>query len=97
MRSLFMGNNTRASILSSKGCATATVKNINQNSCTDGIQNGGETAIDCGGTCSPCITVTKIPTLTQWGTLIFILLILNLSIFFLRKLEGIVRLIEVCP
>lgn len=22
--------------------------------CTDGIQNGDETGIDCGGTCDPC-------------------------------------------
>ena len=24
--------------------------------CTDGIQNNGETAVDCGGPCSPCLT-----------------------------------------
>ncbi len=27
--------------------------------CTDGIKNGGETGIDCGGSCKPCITAPK--------------------------------------
>jgi hypothetical protein len=26
--------------------------------CTDGIQNGDETGVDCGGSCSPCATVS---------------------------------------
>ena len=25
--------------------------------CTDGVQNGAETGLDCGGTCAPCPTV----------------------------------------
>lgn len=30
--------------------------------CTDGIQNGDETGVDCGGTsCAPCTTVAEIP------------------------------------
>ena len=28
---------------------------IEQISCTDGIQNGDETGVDCGGSCTPCI------------------------------------------
>lgn len=27
--------------------------------CTDGIQNGTETGIDCGGDCSPCVTTVE--------------------------------------
>lgn len=26
--------------------------------CTDGVQNGTETAVDCGGSCTPCSTPT---------------------------------------
>ena len=28
----------------------------NAQTCTDGIQNGAETGIDCGGLCIPCVT-----------------------------------------
>ncbi len=31
-------------------------------SCTDGIQNGDETGIDCGGSCTPCATPLPNPT-----------------------------------
>ncbi len=30
--------------------------------CTDGIQNGDETGVDCGGTCTPCTTAIDNPT-----------------------------------
>lgn len=37
--------------------------------CSDGIQNGDETGVDCGGTCSPCITdptvSAPIPTMPE--------------------------------
>ncbi len=26
--------------------------------CTDGVQNGNETGVDCGGSCPPCVTAT---------------------------------------
>ncbi len=29
--------------------------------CTDGLQNGQETGIDCGGSCTPCETGTENP------------------------------------
>jgi hypothetical protein len=51
MRALFDPGGFRESILSSPACA------INQPTCTDGIQNGNETGIDCGGPdCPPCIS-----------------------------------------
>lgn len=30
------------------------VSTVDQSSCSDGIQNGSETGIDCGGSCPPC-------------------------------------------
>jgi len=54
MRALFASGGFRASLLSSNGCgsggggSTAT--------CSDGIQNQGETGIDCGGPCTACPT-----------------------------------------
>ncbi|OED44966.1 hypothetical protein AB832_01675 [Flavobacteriaceae bacterium (ex Bugula neritina AB1)] len=30
------------------------VTRVAQSTCTDGIQNGDETGVDCGGSCSPC-------------------------------------------
>ena len=49
MRALFDTGGFRASLLNSNGCGTGTVA-----TCTDGIQNQGETGIDCGGPCDPC-------------------------------------------
>lgn len=40
----------------SSGDSTATP--TSQPACTDGLQNGGETGIDCGGSCGPCATET---------------------------------------
>jgi len=36
--------------------------NITLNSCTDGIQNGNETGIDCGGSCGTCKTKASVIT-----------------------------------
>ena len=55
-------------------------------SCTDGVQNGNETGIDCGGPdCPPC--EDSIPTLSEWGLMIFGLIILNMGVFALRRKE----------
>lgn len=54
MRSLFEENNARSSILASKGCDN----NGNIATCSDQIQNGNETGVDCGGTsCSNCASL----------------------------------------
>ena len=50
MQALFGPGGSRVSLLSSGGCGTPPTP-----SCTDGIQNGDETGVDCGGTsCPPC-------------------------------------------
>ena len=50
MRALFDTNGFRESLLSSNGCGQGTTP-----TCNDGIQNGNETGIDCGGPdCPPC-------------------------------------------
>lgn len=37
--------------------------------CSDGIQNGGETGIDCGGSCSnPCLTQINLPVTFEGNT-----------------------------
>lgn len=41
-----------ASILLIASCS----KDVDTPSCNDGIQNGNETGVDCGGSCSPCTT-----------------------------------------
>lgn len=40
---------SRASLANSNGCGTAATP-----TCSDGIQNGNETGVDCGGSCAPC-------------------------------------------
>lgn len=35
---------------------------IDLSTCADGVMNGDETAIDCGGTCTPCETAIENPT-----------------------------------
>ncbi|KXX70267.1 di-heme oxidoredictase family protein [Flammeovirga sp. SJP92] len=32
------------------------VKELATNTCSDGIQNGDETGVDCGGSCTPCLS-----------------------------------------
>lgn len=50
MRSLFDTGGARESLLNSGGCGAG-----NPPTCSDGIQNGNETGIDCGGPdCPPC-------------------------------------------
>ncbi len=50
MRALFEPGGFRASLLNSPACGNSTPP-----TCTDGVQNGDETGIDCGGsTCPPC-------------------------------------------
>lgn len=72
MRALFESGGYRASLLASNGCGTATTP-----TCNDGIQNGDETGVDCGGSsCQPCscngtdvsvsITLDNYPEETSW-------------------------------
>lgn len=49
MRALFEPGGARASLLSSGGCGTP-----GGPTCSDGIQNGDETGVDCGGSCPAC-------------------------------------------
>ncbi len=52
MRALFDSGGARQSILTSPGCGSEPPP-----SCNDGIQNGQETGVDCGGpVCPPCPT-----------------------------------------
>ncbi|MDY8134849.1 M43 family zinc metalloprotease [Aquimarina sp. 2201CG5-10] len=49
-----------------------TITRIDDNTgptCDDGIQNGDETGIDCGGSCEPCSTVTYCSASTTQNTL----------------------------
>ena len=73
MRSLFEVGGSRASLLDSNGCGQGTPP-----TCDDGIQNGDETGVDCGGSnCAPCpcpespltlsITLDNYPEETSWS------------------------------
>ncbi|MEO0776612.1 MAG: M43 family zinc metalloprotease [Bacteroidota bacterium] len=54
MRALFDPGGFRASLLNSNGCGSG-----NPPTCTDGVQNGNETGVDCGGPdCPACPTCT---------------------------------------
>ena len=56
MNALFQPNGFRAGLLSSSGCGTGGPPVA---TCTDGIQNGQETGIDCGGPdCPSCPTTS---------------------------------------
>ncbi|MBK8279564.1 MAG: hypothetical protein IPK94_05285 [Saprospiraceae bacterium] len=48
MEALFAPGGYRASILQSPGLSIGIIAH-----CSDGIQNGDETGIDCGGECGP--------------------------------------------
>jgi hypothetical protein len=72
MRALFESGGYRASLLASQACGTVTPP-----TCNDGIQNGDETGVDCGGSsCDPCpctgtwvnvsITLDNYPEETSW-------------------------------
>lgn len=55
MRALFGDGGARTSLLNSNGCGNGT--NPPAATCDDGIQNGDETGVDCGGSkCPPCET-----------------------------------------
>ncbi len=49
MNALFTNGGARASLLNSGGCGAAA-----EPTCFDGVQNGNETGVDCGGDCDPC-------------------------------------------
>jgi hypothetical protein len=49
MRAVLAPGGFRAPLLNSTACGAAP-----QPSCFDGIQNGDETGVDCGGSCAPC-------------------------------------------
>ncbi|WP_299889503.1 M43 family zinc metalloprotease [uncultured Lacinutrix sp.] len=52
MRAVLLSGGVRSALANSNKCDTVT-----QPTCNDGVQNGDETGIDCGGTsCSPCQT-----------------------------------------
>jgi len=53
MRALFASGSFRASLLNSGGCGSG---GGNTATCSDGVQNQGETGVDCGGPCAPCPT-----------------------------------------
>jgi hypothetical protein len=74
MRALFEPGGARASLLNSSACGTPPPAPT----CTDGIQNGDETGVDCGGSsCAPCpcngtwvtvsITLDNYPEETSWS------------------------------
>lgn len=61
MRTLFASGGTRVSLLSSTACG-GTPPPPPTPTCTDGIQNGNETGVDCGGPdCPSCNTGTCAP------------------------------------
>ncbi|MCB0560802.1 MAG: T9SS type A sorting domain-containing protein [Phaeodactylibacter sp.] len=73
MRALFEPGGFRASLLNSNGCGQGTTP-----TCSDGIQNGDETGVDCGGSvCDACpcnantltltITLDNYPEETSWN------------------------------
>ncbi len=50
----YISYNTSCACGTATSCGTSTIALVNTSSCTDGIQNGAETGVDCGGTCTPC-------------------------------------------
>ncbi len=66
MRALFAPGGFRASLLSSNACGTS---NPPAATCNDGIQNGNETGVDCGGSCNACPTACTDNTITLSITL----------------------------
>ncbi len=51
MRAILLSGGVRSSLALSDKCGAVT-----QPTCNDGIQNGNETGVDCGGDCTPCQT-----------------------------------------
>lgn len=59
----FVHYNTNSSCGTATGCCTTTITCTSCPSCFDGVQNQGETGVDCGGPCPPCSSgPTLIPT-----------------------------------
>ncbi len=65
MRALFATGGFRASLLNSTACGSTPPAAT----CSDGIQNQGETGVDCGGPCSACSTACSGTTVTVSITL----------------------------
>ena len=53
MQAMFAPGGFRYSLTQSGGCGGTTVP-----TCSDGVQNGDETGVDCGGSCAPCAVAT---------------------------------------
>ena len=51
MRAVLEAGGARRSLALSDKCSS-----VAQPTCTDGVQNGDETGVDCGGSCTPCQT-----------------------------------------
>ncbi|MCL4138790.1 UNVERIFIED_CONTAM: hypothetical protein GTU68_031736 [Idotea baltica] len=78
MRALFDTGGSKVSFLTSPACGATPPPTAN---CTDGIQNGDETGVDCGGSCAACptnctdtevtlsIVLDNYPTETSWSLL----------------------------
>ena len=74
MQALFGAGGSKASLLNSNGCGGGSTP-----TCSDGVQNGNETGVDCGGSCAPCqsgcsqnevvvsITLDNYPEETSWA------------------------------
>lgn len=59
----FIHYNTNSSCGTATTCCETTITCTSCASCSDGIQNQGETGVDCGGPCPPCPTgPTLVPT-----------------------------------
>ncbi|WP_452225539.1 GEVED domain-containing protein [Lacinutrix chionoecetis] len=54
MRAVLAAGGARRTLALSDKCGA-----VAQPTCTDGIQNGNETGVDCGGSCTPCQTGTQ--------------------------------------
>ncbi len=55
MRAVLAAGGARRSLALSDKCGAV----VTQPTCNDGIQNGNETGVDCGGSCTPCQTGTQ--------------------------------------
>nr|CEL65316.1 TPA: sushi domain (scr repeat) domain-containing protein [Neospora caninum Liverpool] len=54
--SVLAGPTSGASLLCKNGSVALPHTVCGQPSCTDGVQNGDETGVDCGGSCAPCLS-----------------------------------------
>lgn len=64
MRALFAPGGARYSLLSSAACAG----NGRAPSCSDGLQNGTELGVDCGGPCAACSSGCTHPLATNYAS-----------------------------